>query len=264
MITGFINFSFFDLLDILLVAFIIYQVYYLIRGTVAIKIFFGILAIYLLWKLVDAFQLNMLEEILGQFIGVGVIALLIVFQNELRQFLLMIGNQNFIAGNKSNFIQRLFANKTDSEQWDCDALLDACENMALTKTGALIVVANDSDPEHFITSSTPLDATLSTSMIESIFFKNSPLHDGAVVIKNGRISSARGVLPVSESIKMDGSMGMRHRAALGISEMTDSFAIVVSEQTGQLSLAYDGKLLPNMSRIELGRIIQKRHDGHQR
>jgi diadenylate cyclase len=264
MITGFINFSFFDLLDILLVAFIIYQVYYLIRGTVAIKIFFGILSIYLLWKLVDAFQLNMLEEILGQFIGVGVIALLIVFQNELRQFLLMIGNQKFITGNKSIFIRKLFADKTDSADWDCDALLDACENMALTKTGALIVVANDSDPEHFITSSTPLDAALSTSMIESIFFKNSPLHDGAVVIKHGRISSARGVLPVSESVKMDGSMGMRHRAALGISERTDSFAIVVSEQTGHLSLAYDGKLLSNMSRIELGRIIQKRYDGHQR
>lgn len=261
MITGFINFSFFDLLDILLVAFIIYQVYYLIRGTVAIKIFFGILAIYLLWKLVDAFQLNMLEEILGQFIGVGVIALLIVFQNELRQFLLMIGNQDFISGNKSRIVQRIFANQDDENKWDCDALLDACENMSSTKTGALIVVANSSDPEHFISSSTPLDAALSTSMIESIFFKNSPLHDGAVVIKNGRISSARGVLPVSESLKMDGSMGMRHRAALGISEMTDSFAIVVSEQTGKLSLAYDGKLLPNMSRTELGRILQKRNNG---
>jgi diadenylate cyclase len=261
MITGFINFSFFDLLDILLVAFIIYQVYYLIRGTVAIKIFFGILAIYLLWKLVDAFQLNMLEEILGQFIGVGVIALLIVFQNELRQFLLMIGNQDIISGNKSRFIRKLFADKDDEDIWDCDALLDACESMSSTKTGALIVVANSSDPEHFITSSTPLDAALSTTMIESIFFKNSPLHDGAVVIKKGRISSARGVLPVSESNKMDGSMGMRHRAALGISEMTDSFVIVVSEQTGKLSLAHDGTLIPNMSRTELGRILQKRHDG---
>ena len=257
MITGLIHFSFFDVLDILLVAFIIYQVYYLIRGTVAIKIFLGILAIYLLWKLVDAFQLNMLEEILGQFIGVGVIALLIVFQNELRQFLLMIGNQNVFRGRSLRFIQKLFPGTITEENKDTRALVSACETMQLSCTGALIVVANSSDPENFISSFTRIDAALTAPLLESIFFKNSPLHDGAVVVKNGRISSARGVLPVSDNVKLDPGMGMRHRAALGISELTDSFAIVVSEQTGGLSVAHEGKLLHNISGRELAGILQK-------
>jgi uncharacterized protein (TIGR00159 family) len=260
MTTAFIDFHFLDVLDIILVAFIIYQVYYLIRGTVAIKIFIGILAIYLLWKLVTALQMEMLGEILGQFIGVGVIALLIVFQQELRQFLLFIGNQDLVG--KKKWFRKLFPQRKSESDINIEAITHACSRMAESRTGALIVIANHSNPDNFIKSSQKLDADISSSLLQSIFFKNSPLHDGAVVIRNGKISSARGILPVSDNLETSDTLGMRHRAALGISELSDSYAIVVSEQTGSISVAQEGKLVNDLSDSDLKQHLENRkhHD----
>ena len=255
MITCFIDFDFLDILDILLVAVIIYQIYNLIKGTVAIKIFLGILLIYVIWKLVAALQMEMLGEILGQFIGVGVIALLIVFQQELRQFLVFVGNRDIFRGQKkTGLLSRFLPNSAPANQ-PYDEVIQACENMARTKTGALIILAQSSDPENFMTSMFPLDAKLSRDILESIFFKNSPLHDGAVVIKNGRISSARGILPVSEDTSISSELGMRHRAALGISEVTDTFALVVSEQNGLISCAHEGKLHRDLNAEKLAQLL---------
>lgn len=252
---GFIDFTLIDGIDILLVGIIIYQLYKLTRGTVAIKIFFGILAIYILWKLVSALQMEMLGEILGQFIGVGVIALMIVFQQELRQFLLFIGNREFLS-NKPSFLARWFSNK--SEKGDpqlVESIIRACERMSKSKTGALIVVARNSDPAPFIRSSRKIDAALTAILLESIFFKNSPLHDGAVLIQDGRIVSASGVLPASESDETLKGVGMRHRAALGIAEQTDAIAIVVSEETGKIGYACDSNLELSVSLDELRSLL---------
>lgn len=260
MIFCFIDFDFLDILDILLVAVIIYQIYNLIKGTVAIKIFFGILFIYVIWKLVGALQMEMLDEILGQFIGVGVIALLIVFQQELRQFLVFVGNRDILGRQgKRGILSRLFPRPEAPSQLYGE-VIKACGNMSRTKTGALIILAQRSDPENFMKSTFSLDARLSRDMLESIFYKNSPLHDGAVVIMNGRISSARGILPVSEDSSISGELGMRHRAALGISEVTDTFALVVSEQNGNISVAHEGKLHNDLTLDQLSKLIT-RDDG---
>lgn len=252
---GFLDFNAIDGIDIVLVGIIIYQLYKLTRGTVAIKIFFGILAIYFLWKLVSAFQMEMLGEILGQFIGVGVIALMIVFQQELRQFLLFIGNREFLS-NKPSFLQKWFSNKDQqADNKFADSIIRACERMADSKTGALIVVSRSSDPSPFIRSSRKIDAVLTAVLLESIFFKNSPLHDGAVLIQNDRIQSAGGVLPASESDDLLKGVGMRHRAALGMAEQTDAVVVLVSEETGKISYAMAGKLNMRCTTTELRNVL---------
>lgn len=249
--------DFLDILDIILVAFIIFQVYYLIKGTVAIRIFLGILAIYIIWKLVTALQMEMLGELLGQFIGVGVIAVIIVFQQELRQFLLYIGNRGVIKGEAPAFLKKYFFKNDEEDSRDFDALLKACIRMSASKTGALIAISNKSDVENYVKSQLSINAEISQALIESIFYKNSPLHDGCMVLKDSKISSARGVLPVSENQDLDPNLGMRHRAALGISEITDCYVIVVSEESGIISLAHDSKLIHPISIKELKEIISK-------
>lgn len=239
------NWSIIKIVDFALVALIVYQIYKLIRGTVAIKIFIGIVAIYILWKAVTALEMQLLSEILGQIIGVGVIALIILFQQELRQFLVLIGNRRFLKG-KPAFVQRWFSPGGPPPSGHMVAIVAACKRMAKSKTGALIVVARKADPAPFILSSKRLDARISSTLIETIFFKNSPLHDGAVIIKNGRISSAGAVLPISETPELMSGLGMRHRAAIGMSEQTDSLVILVSEERGEISYALQGKLYRNV------------------
>lgn len=258
MIPAFINISFIDLLDIVLVAFIIYQLYYLLRGTVAIKIFVGLLVIYLLWKLVTAVRMEMLGEILGQFIGVGVIALIIVFQQELRQFLLFIGNRKFFNKDAPAWLIKLFPGAFQGPEQVFEPIVVACENMSKQKTGALLVISGQSDPSMYTRSGIKMDALLSSPLLESIFFKNSPLHDGAVIIKEDRIVMASSVLPMSEQENNNTSLGMRHRSALGISEITDALCIVVSEESGQISVAQHGNLEHDISSKRLNAILNTR------
>lgn len=251
------EFRIIDLLDILLVALIIFQLYQLIKGTAGIRIFIGILAIYLLWKFVSLLRMEMLSEILGQFIGVGVIALLIVFQQELRQFLLFIGNRGWIRGSSGkNPFRGIFKDAKDAKS-DAGSIIKACVRMAKSRTGALIVMARESDPEPLIKSGLVLDAQLSSSLLESVFFKNSPLHDGAVLIKDNRIRLARGVLPVSDSEDLDPGLGMRHRAALGLSEQTDALIIIVSEQTGEIAIARSGIIESKVDQERLETLLRE-------
>lgn len=239
----FISIRWLDIVDILLVALLIFQLYKIIKGTVAIRIFAGIFAIYLFWKVVEALKMELLTEILGQFIGVGVIALIIVFQQELRRFLLLIGTPDFLRENKTARRLLGWIRKNEEELSVNIAPIDrAVKSMAKTKTGALIVIERNSNLDFLINSEHELDAKLSQDLLENIFFKNSPLHDGAVIIRKNRIKSARAVLPVSENPDIPAKFGMRHRAALGITEDTDSVAIIVSEQTGDINLATEGKL----------------------
>ena len=232
-----------QVLDIVAVALILYQLYRLTRGTAAIRIFLGILAIYLVYQIVDALQMRMLAEILGQFIGVGVIALLIVFQQELRQFLLLIGNRQFVRS-APPWIQKWFGRNGNGQgapsQWTELRLgLEECRRRRL---GALVVIPREADPGPVATGWVPIDAQISAGLIVSLFEKASPLHDGAACIDRLRVRWAAGILPVSGRMDLPAQCGTRHRAAVGISEQTDALVLVVSEETGALSIAEEGRL----------------------
>ena len=250
----FLEIGIIEIIDIALVAFLIFQLYKLIKGTVAINIFIGLAAIYLLWKVVSVFHLQLLSEILGQFIGVGVIILAIVFQQELRKFLMMIGKGKVIK-NKGLFKFNISAEHDNHLNTQCIA--KACEDMSKTKTGAIMIVTQIDDLAVFSESGVEMNAAISVPMIESIFYKNSPLHDGAVIIRNNKIISARSVLPVSNSKELPGNLGMRHRAAVGITEESDAVAILVSEETGAISYVKDGELFTKRTSQQLEQFLNR-------
>lgn len=257
----FLSIRWLDVVDIFLVAVLLYQLYKLVKGTVAIRIFLGILAIYLLWKLVSALSMELLSEILGQFIGVGVLALIIVFQQEIRRFLLMVGSQSPFAG--AGIINKIINwSKTDREEQENDnnAISRACFNLSRNQMGALIVIATDTELKYHASTGDQIDAKLSAPLLESIFFKNSPLHDGGVIIYKNRIKAARCILPVSDNPDIPSSYGLRHRAALGLTESSPALAIVVSEENGKISIAKDGKLKWDLSmedfRSELDKLLR--------
>ena len=250
MLPTFISIRVLDIIDVLLVAYLMYQVYMLIRGTVALNIFIGILSFYLLWIIVRALEMQLLGTILGQVIGVGVIALIIVFQQEIRRFLIFIGNQ-YLSRNRLSLEKVIPINITPQPKVRIKSIIKAVINMAKSKTGALVVIARKSELTVFAETGDSLNAETSSRLIESIFNKDSPLHDGALIINGDRIVAARCVLPVSENLNLPPNYGLRHRAALGLSENTDALTIIVSEQTGKISLAESGKLLTDVSVKEL-------------
>ncbi|PCJ28297.1 MAG: TIGR00159 family protein [Flavobacteriales bacterium] len=252
----FITFRWLDVVDILLVAIIMFQLYKLVKGTVAIQIFLGILAIYLFWKIVEALQMELLSEILGQFIGVGVLALIIVFQQEIRRFLLLIGNNSFFSGKRSGRIMKMLnPNVTGKEKLSINQIIIASKNLSNTKTGALIILDLKSELKYYSNTGERINATLSSAILESIFFKNSPLHDGGVIIENNTIAAARCILPVSENQEFPSHFGLRHRAAAGITETSRSVAIIISEETGKISLAKEGRINYNISIEELKELL---------
>lgn len=253
----FIPLRWLDLADILLVSLLLFQLYKLVRGTVALSIFSGMMAVYLIWLMVKAMKMQLLGIILGQFIGVGVIALIIVFQQELRKFLLLIGSTGWFPRLSRTGLFRFKGVNTPRTTTDVGAIMKSCKLMSGSNTGAIIVIARRSDLSFFIQTGEMLHARVSQRLIESIFYKNSPLHDGAIIIDNNEIISARCVLPVSENANFPANLGMRHRAAVGVTENTDAIAISVSEQTGEISFAKDGSLTQNVSMETLKEFLEK-------
>ena len=251
---GFIDLDIFDFLDILLVGARLYQLYKLVEGTIAIKIFIGLASTYLFWKLVGALQMELLSEILGQFIGVGVLAIIIVFQQEIRKFLLMIGTTSF-ENQKFFFKNIIKPQKLISLNFK--ELSMACSTMMKSKTGALIIITRNTELGSFEQTGEKINAQLSKGLIESIFFKNSPLHDGAVIISRNTIIAARCVLPVSELISLPVHMGLRHRAAASLTELTDAIAITVSEETGKMSYFKQGRLKENLTTDSLEEFLKR-------
>ena len=255
---GFLDITLVDIIDIFVVALIMFQVYRLTRGTNALRIVVGILIIYLLWIVTRVLNMELLSMILGQIIGVGVIALIIVFQQEIRRFLILLGTQ--YTNRRVSFMARLFRPrgrkvKVVGQEW-IDTVVGACADMAKTKTGALIVIARKVNLLPFIEQGERIDALISASLIKNIFFKNSPLHDGAMVIADDRIAAARCVLPSTErEVPME--CGMRHRAALGASEITDALVIVVSEERGTISIARKGHISRDISPAHLQVLLRK-------
>ncbi|NVK53322.1 MAG: TIGR00159 family protein [Flavobacteriaceae bacterium] len=245
----FIDFSILDILDILLVAVLLFYIYKLLKGTVAINIFLGIAFIFLIWKVTQALKMEMLSGILGYLLSGGVIALIIVFQQEIRKFLLMIGTTNFSS--KRSFLKQLkFLQSEIESEIDVETIVNACIKLSKTKTGALIVIERTNSLDFLITTGDPMNAVVNQAILESIFYKNSPLHDGATIIRDNYIVATRVVLPLS-SEKIPARFGLRHKAAIGVSEKTDAVCLLVSEETGEISYVKDGAFVLYKDTIDL-------------
>lgn len=245
-ILGFLNISFIDIADIVLVAAIIYVVFRWIRGSSSMNIFIAILLLLLVRIVAAALGMKMISTLLGTIIDVGAIALIVIFQPEIRKFLMTVGRS---AGNtleKRKWIEKILPRRNSESVSGGSAaeIANACKDMSATKTGALIVIRRKNPLQDIIDTGDVLDAKISNRLILNIFFKNAPLHDGAVIIDGDRIVAARCTLPISDRNDLPARFGMRHKAAIGLSEQTDADVIVVSEQTGDISFVRAGMITP--------------------
>lgn len=233
------SFGFKDVIDILLVAGILYETYRLLRRTGATNLFWGILAFIVVWFLVSyVFQLDLTGALFDRIISVGAIALIVIFQEEIRLFFYRIGSRF----SSWKIFERTNMDNEAALRQQILAITQACRNMASTKTGALIVLAGADSLKEIVDSGERLDAQVSARLIENIFFKNTPLHDGALVIRDGKLIAAACILPVSKDLTIPQHFGLRHRAALGLVEKSDATCLVVSEETGHISIAKNGKI----------------------
>ncbi|WP_224483491.1 diadenylate cyclase CdaA [Robertkochia aurantiaca] len=239
----FVDFQIIDIVDIVLVAFLLYYVYKLVKGTVAINIFLGIVIIYLIYLLTEALDMRVLSNIFGKFIGVGFFALIVVFQQEIRKFLLLVGSTNLTT--KKGFTRhfKFLRSEQFSINTDIDAIVSACEKMGKSFTGALLVIERNNSLDFVKNTGDKMNIEVTQPIIESIFYKNSPLHDGAAIIEDNHIVATRVILPVSNERNIPLRFGLRHRAAVGITEKTDALALVVSEETGQISYVKNGEFV---------------------
>ncbi|MCG8696751.1 MAG: diadenylate cyclase CdaA [Bacteroidales bacterium] len=257
MITAFINIRFIDIIDILLVAVLMYQLYLMIKGTAAFSIFIAILAVILVGAMVKMFNMKLLSSIIGTVISGGAIALIIVFQQEIRRLLIHVGTKYF--GNIRFSIENLVRNpEATGEKFQIESIQKACATLSKTFTGALIVITRKSSLNLYTETGDVLNANLSSRLLESIFVKDSPLHDGAVILDGNRIIAARCVLPFTSNSELPPRFGMRHRAGLGISENTDALVIVVSEERGSISIAENGKLIEPLDDEMLGKVLRQK------
>lgn len=250
-----------NILDIFLVSLLLYGVYKLMKNSGALNIFIGVLSFLALWVLVSyVLKLKMLGGLLDKFVSVGAIALIVLFQNEIRRFFVMLGSRRQWNSFVSLFSPRQA--ERSSKQYIVQMVL-ACKNMAESKTGALIVIEQNVSLDSYVLTGERIDAVISARLIENIFFKNTPLHDGAMIVSNDKIVAAACILPVSSSTDIPEHYGLRHRSALGISQQSDAIAVVVSEETGQIALAHNGTMVGNLTTTELERrldelIVQKK------
>ena len=254
----FIHVRFLDIVDIFLVAIIFYEIYRLVKGTVASNIFMGIFIIFVVWLIVRSLKMELLGSILGQLFGVGVIAIIIVFQQEIRRFLLLLGSR--YKANKKMSLGQLFSSQFKlATEASLHAIVEACRQMSESHTGALIVLAREGELSEYVETGETIDAAISTELIKNIFFKNSPLHDGALIISHNRLKAARCILPVSQKLELSPTLGLRHRAAIGLSEQTDAYIIVVSEETGHISTSSSGELFENIEADDLFKLLESNH-----
>lgn len=253
-IFGFLSMSFLDILDILLVALIIFVVFRWIHDSPAMNIFLAIIFIYFLMVVVDALHMKLMSKLVSTFIDVGVLALIIIFQPEIRHFLMRFGAGTKFGSNWRKLFNRIFGDKeTSVDNVVVNELTEACRVMGQDKTGALIVIPHQVNLDHIVQTGDRIDAVVSRRLIMNIFFKNSPLHDGAMVINGDRIVAARCTLPITDRTDIPASYGMRHKAAIGITEQSDASVIVVSEETGGISFVKEGKLtaIGNINELKL-------------
>ena len=254
-IFGFLQLSLTDILDILLLALIIYVAFRWIKGTSAMSIFVAIISLYVIRVLVSAFNMRLMNALMETVLDVGVIALIVIFQPEIRKFLIRIGNRWMKSAKGQKIVDRLLGGKKNigTGSQASNEITEACRRMSEDKTGALIVIAHTSPLDEIISTGDNIDASIHRRLIMNLFFKNSPLHDGALVISGDRIVAARCTLPITERTNIPARYGMRHKAAIGITEETDADAIIVSEETGTISFVKGGQVTPiqNINELKL-------------
>ena len=251
----FLEFGMKDLVDILLVAYLLYQSYRLMKDSGTINIFIGILVFIGIWLIVSqVLEMRLLGSILDKLASVGVLAIFILFQDEIRKFLVNLGSQKKLG----NFFRFLTKNKKEkTEKADIMPIVMACMSMSKGKVGALIVIEKNMALNETIRTGETINADVNQRLIENIFFKNSPLHDGAMIIRHEQIIAAGCILPVSHDLNIPKELGLRHRAAMGVCQETDALAIIVSEETGGISAAYKGQFHLRLTAEELERILTK-------
>ena len=255
-ILDFIKSTILPIIDLILVVVMLYYAYKLVRGTAAIIVFRGFVIIYFIWWITDLLNMNILSSILGGFIGVGVFAVIIVFQQEIRKFLLLLGSSSF-ANNKT-FWRRFnlfFKIKNEQTKLKIDDFLEACKKLKKNKTGAIFVFERNNNLDFIKEDGDIINAELSLPIIESIFYKNSPLHDGAVIVLGNMIVASRVTLPISKNRKINKSLGLRHKAAIGVTEETDAVSIVISEERGTISYIKSGKIINYKNLSDLRNLI---------
>lgn len=256
MLFSFLDVRLVDVVDIVLSAYLMFAIYKLIKGTLAANIVISILAFLIFWVVVRALNMSMLSAVMGSFVNIGLLALIVIFQQEIRTFLVMLSTRH-------TFFRRIGLDKVmEGEKQDQDSafatsIANACENMSQSKTGALIVVSRKAGLKDYISTGDSLDAKFSQQLIETIFFKNTPLHDGAMIVTKQKIVAAGCILPVSTDMSLPKSFGLRHRSAMGVTEVTDAVSVVVSEETGNISIFDHGKHTSVATRAELLEILKK-------
>ena len=252
----FLDIRIIDIVDIVLVAFLLYYIYNLVKGTVAINILVGIIIIVAINIFTRLLEMELLSKILGEFLGVGMFALVVVFQPEIRKFLLMLGSTNFNARRRL-FKQFKMMGNDSGPKTNLEGILSACKKMSASNTGALIVLQRNNSLDFVKNTGDEMNLEVNQPIIESVFFKNSPLHDGAMIIEENRITATRVILPVSNDKKIPLRFGLRHRAAVGITEKTDAVCLVVSEENGTISYLKDGNFVLFENTDELLKILKK-------
>lgn len=246
-----------DFIDIVLVAFLLYYIYRLMKESGTLNIFYGVMAFVAVWMVTsEIFNMRLIGSFMSKFMSIGLLILVILFQDQIKRFLVDLGNHRHWR-----FVRKLFRHNHQNEGKDVHALVMpivyACMSMSKTKTGALIVIARTMPLESYEKTGDIIDARINQRLIENIFFKNTPLHDGAMIIDKGRISSAGCILPVSHDNNIPRSLGLRHRSGLGIAQSTDAMAIIVSEETGRISVASHGSLNVGISTSELENYVSE-------
>lgn len=255
---GILDFGVVDLLDILLSAYLLYLLYTKLKGTTAFNILIGLFVVYIAWLIVRALDMSLLSTIMNRISDVGIIAIVIVFQQEIRKFLLEVGDKSAL----SNFfsVERIFRKmiKESPDNLNIPEIVKACTQFAADKTGALIVLPNHSNIDNIINTGEKLDCAITSRLLGSIFFKNSPLHDGALIIEKGRIVAAKCILPLTENIEVPQNIGTRHRSAIGMSEVSDSLVVVVSEERGEISYCEYGAICQDVTPTQLADKLRER------
>lgn len=254
---------FVDILDIFLVAFLIYELYRMLKGTNIIRIFWALVVMYIAWRVFDALNMRFCSQILGGVMSIGLIALVIVFQPEIRKFLLFIGTKTQLTGD--SMIKRLKFWRSDVSKHNSmnyEPYIQACMHMSQSKTGALIIFKRSNEVEELVRTGEVINAVASSALLETLFFKNSPLHDGAVIVSGNQVLAARCILPVTSRTDIDPNLGLRHRSAIGVTEQLDVISVIVSEETGAISYAVGGEIHHGVSPVQLRHALEKLIDGN--
>ena len=246
-----------DVIDILIVAVLVYYIYRMVRGTNVMLIFWALIVLLVSWRVADLLEMRLLGALLGGVASVGLIALVVIFQPEIRKFLLFLGTKTQLDESWLQRLQFWRHQQQVSKGNSYEAYVNACMHMSQSRTGALIVFKRKNEVEELIATGERIDALASSPLIEALFFKNSPLHDGAVIAHGNQVLAARCILPVTSRLDVDPNLGLRHRSAIGVTEQLDVLSVIVSEETGSISYAVDGEIHHDISPVQLRQALEK-------